>query len=199
MIFRFDDICINADMDLVQRMTDFLFERFPDCKVMWGISPLVHRMETGDQIKDQRIFPEIFNAMSDFRNFYKVEKAGIPQIDPRVTRAGHGLVHVDHRLLTKEVQELSVIASCSLVGARNFIPPFNKWNSDTEDVCEANGITLIKFENRWRSMEHNTFSIQKDGKICRRGECKPIDNNKWYLHSREWTFEKFTEWFQNKI
>lgn len=181
--FRFDDICINTDMDMVQRMTDYLFDAFRGCRVIYGVSPLVHEMDTGDKVKDQRVFPEVLNAMSDYRNFYKVELAGIPDIDPRVVRAGHGLVHVDHRLLTKEVQELSIIASCSLVRADVFIPPFNKWNHDTEDVCRKNGIELIKFESGWKSMECNKYETWH-----------PL----WYLHSREWKVEKFTQWFQEK-
>jgi len=43
-IFRFDDVCINADMQLINEMTDFLFEIFPDCKVLWGVSPFVNDM-----------------------------------------------------------------------------------------------------------------------------------------------------------
>ena len=42
--FRFDDVCINTDMQLINEMTDFLFETFPDCKVLWGVSPFVNDM-----------------------------------------------------------------------------------------------------------------------------------------------------------
>jgi hypothetical protein len=171
-------VCINADMELIQKMTEYLFSAN---YVIYGISPLVHRMEAGNYTVRQRIFPEILNAMSDYRNFYKVELAGIPKIDHRVIRAGHGLIHADHRLLTKEVQELSIISSCSLVGANMFIPPFNKWNKDTESICKEHGIKLVKFEDGWRSMEHNSFDKHHD---------------LWYLHAREWTFEKFVAWFQ---
>lgn len=193
MTFRFDDVCINADMELIQKMTDWLFEKFPKCEIMYGISPLVHRMDTGDPVQDQRIFPKILNAMSDHRIFYRVELSGVPKIDPRVRRAGHGLIHVDHRLLSKEVQELSILASCSLAGADAFIPPFNKWNMDTVSICEEHDIELIEFEyvstnesedigKQWRSMEHNTYNKKQ---------------RHWYLHAREWTFEKFVAWFQN--
>jgi hypothetical protein len=182
-IFRFDDVCINADMFLIQAMTEYLYSNFPGCQVMYGISPLVHRMRTGDKVKDQRIFPEILNALSDYRNFFRVELAGIPDMDHRVIRAGHGLIHVDHRLLSKEAQELSIIASCSLVGASHFIPPFNKWNDDTDKVCQENNIELVKFEAGWQSMEHNRYQ-----------DHHPL----WYLHAREWTLQSFKEWFQKQ-
>ncbi len=34
--FRFDDVCINANMDLINDMTNFLVDRFPNCVVLWG-------------------------------------------------------------------------------------------------------------------------------------------------------------------
>ena len=180
-IFRFDDVCINADMELIIKMTDFLVERFPDCVVLWGVSPLVHDMEyEKSDISKQRIFPKILNAHSDFRKYYEVDKAGLPEFHPKATLASHGLVHVDHRLLTKEVQEISILVSASLVKSKIFIPPFNKWNKFTQEICDEHGIELIKFEDGWLCMEYNKY-IE--------------DQNKWYLHAREFTFEKFKEWF----
>lgn len=179
MTFRFDDVCINADMDHIQRMTDYLFDTFRKPEVIWAVSPLVHTIKTGNSVTNQRVFPEILNARSDYREFYRVDRVGIPEIDPRVKRAGHGLIHVDHRLLSRGVQELSIVASCSLVRAPIFVPPFNKWNADTESICNEHQIALLKFENGWKSMEHNPFN----------------NSSHWYLHAREWTFEKFTAWF----
>lgn len=173
-IFRFDDVCINADMDLIQRITDYLFDNF-ECSVIYGVSPLVQ--VTGNQ----RVFPEILNAMSDYRNFYKVQRCGVPKIDPRVKVAGHGLFHVDHRLLTKEAQEMSIVASCSLAGGNTFIPPFNKWNKHTQDVCNEHNIWLVKFEDGWRSMECNDYDEKHE---------------MWYLHAREWTLPKIKQWFR---
>lgn len=180
MFFRFDDVCINSDIDLTNKMTNFLFETFSNCVVLWGISPLVNDMSNFDDKRKQRIFPEIYNAFSDHRQFFKVEKAGIPELHTKVKLAGHGLVHVDHRLLTREQQEMSILISSSLVKSKIFIPPFNKWNSDTDDICKEHGIELIKFEDGWLSMEHNKFNNK---------------HSKWYLHAREFTIEEFTRWF----
>ena len=82
----------------------------------------------------------------------------------------------------KEVQEISILISASLVKSKIFIPPFNKWNEDTEDVCYEHGIELIKFEDGWLSMEHNKFFDS---------------HNKWYLHAREFDIENFKKWFDN--
>lgn len=179
--FRFDDVCINADMNLINEMTNHFFYKFPNCVVLWGVSPLLHDMsEEKNEIDQQRIFPKILNAYSDYRNFYKVDIAGLPNFHPKVTLAAHGLVHVDHRLLPKPAQEMSILISASLVKSKIFIPPFNKWNKDTEEICKEHGIELIKFEDGWLSMEHNNF----------------IDNHdKWYLHAREMGINKFKKWF----
>jgi hypothetical protein len=66
------------------------------------------------------------------------------------------------------------------VKSKIFIPPFNKWNKDTDDICKEHGIELIKFEDGWLSMEHNKFNDI---------------HNKWYLHAREFTFDNFKKWF----
>jgi hypothetical protein len=180
-IFRFDDVCINADMVLINDMTNFLFDRFPTCVVLWGVSPLVHDMsEEKNEITRQRIFPKILNAHSDYRKYYDVDLAGVPNLNTKATLAAHGLVHVDHRLLPKPAQEMSILISASLVKSKIFIPPFNKWNKDTDEICKEHGIELIKFEDGWLSMEHNKFNESHD---------------KWYLHAREFTFDNFKNWF----
>ena len=119
--FRFDDVCINADIDLINKMTTFMFEKFSDCVVLYGVSPLVHDMsyEKSDSEK-QRIFPRILNELSYYKNFYKVDVAGLPEFHPKATLAAHGLIHVDHRLLPKSVQEISILISASLVKSKIF-------------------------------------------------------------------------------
>ena len=181
-IFRFDDVCINADMNLINDITDFIKRQYLDrVQIIWGISPLVHWMSDFNGKHAQRVFPEILNAYSDYRKFYYVDLCGIPQIREDVTLAGHGLVHVDHRLLDYAAQELSIVTSCSLVKADMFIPPFNKWNRTTEIICQDHDIELVKFEDGWKSMEYNTYEH---------------GHQLYYLHAREWSMEKIKQWFK---
>jgi hypothetical protein len=180
-IFRFDDICLNADMKTANSMARFLKEKFEGCEVLFCVSPLVHDMSDEEGKHRQRIFPKILNAHSDHRVFYNVDRCGVPEITEDVTLAGHGLIHVDHRLLSKEAQEMSILTSCSLVKARIFVPPFNKWNSDTEDICKEHQIKLVKFETGWKCMEYNDYDPKQ---------------RLWYLHHREFTLEEFKGWFK---
>lgn len=178
-IFRFDDVCINADINLINDIASFILERVPDCQILFGVSPLVHNG------CGQRVFPEILNAYSDHKKFYSVNQAGIPKdLHPQASLAGHGLFHIDHRLIGYEAQEISILISCSLVGTKTFIPPFNKYNQFTIDICNQNGIKLIKFEDGWKSCEYNKYQKSHD---------------LWYLHAREWTMDKFIKWFNESI
>jgi len=168
-------------MEKANEMAKILRHKFPNCTILFCISPLVHEMNTGDAVTDERIFPKIMNAYSDFREFYNVDKCGCPDIIPEVTKASHGLIHVDHRLLSKEAQEMSIMVSCSLSQSKVFVPPFNKWNKDTEAICAEQGIELVKFEDGWLCMEYNDFDV---------------DHDLWYVHSREFELEEFKKWIK---
>ena len=177
--FRFDDICVNADMEKANSMAKILIEKFPGCEVLFCISPLVHDMSGTTGVTRERIFPKIYNAYSDFRKFYNVDICEVPDIIPEVTKASHALIHVDHRLLSREAQEMSILVSCSLAKSKIFVPPFNKWNKDTEEICKEHNIELVKFEDGWLCMEYNDFNK---------------NNYLWYVHSREFELDTFKEW-----
>jgi len=179
---RFDDICCNTNMDDANAMANFVIESVPNSEVIFCVSPLIHNMSgENDSNTLQRIFPKIFNAYSDYRKFYTVDLCGIPKMTSGVVIASHGLIHVDHRLLHRSAQELSILASCSLVKSNIFVPPFNKWNKDTEIICKENNIELIKFEDGWLSMEHNNYNPK---------------HFLYYLHNREFSYRDFVSWFQ---
>jgi hypothetical protein len=133
-------------------------------------------------LERERAFPRKLSAMSDHRNFFKVQKLGLPlgQVTGVVRLASHGLVHADHRLMGREAQELSIVTSCSLVDTRVFVPPFNKWNKDTESVCAEHGIELVKFEDGWRHVNYNKFDPTHE---------------RYYCHTHDVTAESLAKWF----
>ncbi len=180
-VFRFDDININEDLEKTVQIASVIRDKIPDARVIFCISPMVNDMSSHNGKDAERIYPKIMNALSDHRNFYKVDLCGVPLIPDWVETAGHGLFHVDHRLLTKEAQEMSIISSCSLSKSSIFVPPFNKWNTDTEKVCEEFDIELVKFEDGWLCCEYNEFNPK---------------HNLWYIHAREFTLKGFIEWIK---
>lgn len=187
MIFRIDDVSLNTDQDgLAARMRTIL-ERVPRAHFMLAISPLVYSGRVDLAHPDElgeRCFPRRWNALSDHRVFYQVTAAGLPPTGIPfahvVSLASHGLVHVDHRLLGREAQELSILASCSLVGTKRFVPPFNKYNADTIAICREHGIELVQFEHGWRHVRHNAFDPE---------------HSRYYFHTHDTSPEWFSEWF----
>ncbi len=181
-IFRFDDICINTDMRNCNLLAELLKTRFPTCEIWYCISPLVSDMtqHTNDQSELQRIFPKLYNAQSDIRNFFCVDFAGVPNDIPDfVRRVNHGLFHADHRLMTGAQQELSIMAGSSLTKSNIFVPPFNKYDENTEAICERLQIQLVRFIDGWMGMEHEKFDMNK---------------NLWYLHPRHWNVDKLIKY-----
>lgn len=175
-----DDVSVNSNMSEVNDIAFYLKTRFPDCRIIYGISPLVFDMSFYPHENQQRIFPKRFSAVSDNASLYTVDKMGIPaDIPDYVVRASHGLVHADHRLMGFDAQKMSILASTYLTDCEIFIPPFNKWNKDTEDVCKEAGIELIKFEDDWRSMEHEPYHDK---------------HTLWYLHHWAFGLDKVKNW-----
>lgn len=177
LTIRFDDISINADVTAARSMADQAMSQ--GARVLWCISPLVHDIPEGED--QQRVFPQILKAYSDPSVFFHADRCGIPSTPAGAVLASHGLVHVDHRLLDAQAQWLSIITSCSLVGARVFVPPFNKWDTDTETICKRYNIELVKFEDGWKSMDHHSYDPE---------------HKLWYCHSRRWTVDSFREWWK---
>lgn len=182
-IFRFDDICINSDMSWANDIANIIIGKIKDCIILYAVSPLVNNMENLGKKDNQRVFPKIYNAFSDYRVFYNIDKCGIPLgIHKDAIVASHGLIHVDHRLLDRSAQEVSILSSCGLLKSNIFVPPFNKWNNSTEDICTSNGIELVKFEDGWKCCEYNNFNIE---------------NKLWYLHHREFDIQEFEKWINS--
>lgn len=199
--FRVDDVSLNTDLARLQAIVRAVRERLPRARFLFTISPLVHDLSSEPEAERGRIFPKILNAHSDHRVFFRVDRAGIPDIttecnqamffaeDPEkyplfhkidgITYASHGLLHVDHRLLDRGQQEMSILISCSLAKSKVFVPPFNKWNRDTEEICREHGIELVKWEDGWRHAGHNGFDPSHD---------------RYYLHEHDTDATRIGAW-----
>lgn len=191
-IFRFDDICGNTDMAKVNKMADIVRLSIPGVRIWYCVSPLyhdlnrsfihhVHPVKSPVGRNKEMVFPGILVAHSDHRLFYKVDKCVIPPMPDSAIPVSHGLFHVDHRLLGREAQEMSIMGAASLVKSDIFVPPFNKWNTDTDAVCNEHNIRLIKFEDGWLHMLHNDFD--------------PL-HPYYYTHGQDYSIDDFARWFR---
>jgi hypothetical protein len=178
--FRIDDVSANTNLDSLNALIETIRGRISGARVMLALSPLVHDVSGEREADRERAFPRKLSAMSDHRNLFRVKIAGLPTIDGDITIASHGLVHVDHRLMGREAQELSIVTSCSLLDTEIFVPPFNKYNKDTVDVCQEHGLELICFEDGWQHVKYNDFDPSHD---------------LYYLHTHDTTAEWLAKWF----
>lgn len=183
-IIRIDDISVNLDEQRLRRFLSQIKKTFPKVKILLAVSPAVFDMPSRDSGKGdiaERVFPSILNAHSDHKVFYQIERIGIPNWLSDITTefdcllASHGLIHVDHRLLPIDAQEMSIVTSLSLIKANIFVPPFNKYNKDTESVCSDNNVDLIKWEDGWNHLGYQPFSD---------------DGRNYYVHLHDYPGEK---------
>lgn len=181
--FRFDDISLNTNPLKLDKMIRFLRSTFKpeDLRIMLAVSTAVHDMRAFEcDLDRERTFPAMFHVESDYRVFYKPQRLGIPDWleDYRagVELAGHGMIHVDHRLLPRRVQELSIVMSCSLLRCTVFVPPFHKWNTKTEAVCAEHAIMLVKYDSAWRHLAFHKFDPR---------------NEMYYLHTHDFHYQDF--------
>lgn len=181
-VYRFDDVSVNSNRDHTLAILDTFdtFDKTMHCYLM-AVSPLVSSASTA--VDKGRVFPPIFGAYSDHSIFYRMQRLGLPELIDRrdVLYASHGLIHVDHRLLSYDAQEMSIVTSCHLVDSDIFVPPFNKWNEDTVKICDKHQIQLIKWEQGWKCIEHNL-------------DRSPSATHSWYLHDRELTTKQLADW-----
>jgi hypothetical protein len=178
LIFRFDDVSKNTNMDNLNALAMIAQDH--------GLLPLYCVSLFSQHRNDGMVFNPINKAYSTINRFYACDdffaRNTLPmdglEKDLKILVASHGLFHVDHRLLSRDAQEMSIIGSCVYLNSRTFVPPFNKWNNDTVDICRENDFNLIRFEDGWLSAEHNPY----------------MKGFKYYCHSRLWTKETFSSW-----
>lgn len=187
-VLRIDDISVNISYERLEFLLKKAKDKFPDLTILLAVSPAVFNMKDRDgENATERIFPSILNAFSDQRVFYKVEKIGLPDWLNDISEsygarlASHGLIHVDHRLLEFSAQEMSILTSTSLLGSEIFVPPFNKYNKDTLQICHDNDIELIKWEDGWKHLSYQHF---KD------------DGSKYYMHLHDFPGDKIVSLFE---
>jgi len=173
-VIRIDDISIRTDVNRLSNFLDYLKSNHPNTKILLAVS--VGVIDALEIIGSERVFPPILNAMSDHRNYFRLNSIGVPEWLPEIVSkfdcevGSHGLVHVDHRLLDKEAQILSVMTSLSILKSHIFVPPFNKYNIETIELCRELGYKIVIWEDGWNHLSYQKF----DG-----------NNGKYYLHMHD--------------
>ena len=174
-IFRFDDVSPNTDFEELYKMFKVIKERFPKSRIISGINVLAKENAKGSVYP----FPPFKHKEMDW--FFNVNVFDNFKHRKLYEKASHGLFHFDHSNVPYEYQKFSIEVSCKILHTNVFIPPFNRYNEDTEFICKSAGIELIK-DKGWRSIDYNSFDYRY---------------KRWYLHPRRWTGESLNEYFKN--
>ncbi len=169
MIFRNDDINPNVRLEIVDRYYDIIHSLFPNADIISCVTLM------GLQNYKGSIYPKTPFKDNPIEFFYNVDSF-IKEVHtyPNTQIASHGLMHLDCTKLDYQSQELNIVTSCNYLKTKLFVPPFNRFNSITEDICNKHSITLIK-PDIWKSLEY---------------ECFDSNHNNWYFHSWKMTPEK---------
>lgn len=149
MIFRNDDVNPNSNIDIVLAQYAVIAARFPDAKIWSAVNVF------GKTSEDQSAYPKLLPKDIDgpavdriFDTWNLKWLAGYGEV------VSHGLWHIDHATLTRDLQEYSIRSSCDLLKTHTFIPPFWRWNADTIAICVKYGIDLPITEP-WINFERN--------------------------------------------
>jgi hypothetical protein len=157
-------------------MSQIVKEQHPEYHIVWAVSPVC--FATGDKEHVGRVFPSVIKAFSDVKVFFGGTKVFIPEDVPDyVEISSHGIAHVDHRLLDRGAQEISILVSCAMLQANRFTPPFHHWNEDTKQICAQSVIKLDRFEDGWSSLDCDEFTT---------------DDARWYCHPWKFTIDTFS-------
>lgn len=168
MIFRNDDINPNTNLVHIREIYDKINSIHPGSRIISGVT-LFSRGGIKGSVYDDIPFKD-----KPMKWLYDVDSviSNIDKIPGEI--ASHGMLHVDHSRLSKDAQEMSILTSCHYLKTKLFIPPFNRFNSVTEEICMENEIILIGGEN-WKSFEFQKFNP---------------DHKFWYFHSWRFTINE---------
>lgn len=164
--FRNDDVSSNTDLDKLHAIYDVIRDVFPYADIVSGVT-LFSKKGTKGSVYDEVPFK---NKPTNW--FYKADTfLNKFNTFPQSRMASHGLYHVDHRTLSQQAQEMSILGSCNYLKSNIFIPPFNRYNDDTVNICLDNKIELWNLDQGWKSLEYEPFDMT---------------HKLWYFHS--WRF-----------
>lgn len=177
LIIRNDDVNFNTSPFKLGEIYGAIHKILPNAEIWSCITVFGGRNSKG------AVYGDLPLKYKDTNWFYKNADCVVSDYrHPLYKVASHGLFHIDHSKVSRETQEMSILGSCAYLKTNKFLPPFNKFNQDTIDICFDNKIQFIS--QGWLSMEHNPF----DG-----------DHNLWYMHSWRWNGATIKEYLNEWV
>lgn len=167
MIFRNDDVTVNTSPQDLANIYGIIHNYFPNAEI-WSCVTLFSQKNSSGSVYSSVPFKTYPTNW-----FYKTANSFMYEFKhPLYKIASHGLYHIDHSKVSRETQEMSILGSCSYLRSNIFVPPFNRFNKDTVDICYDNDIKIDM--DGWKSLEYNNFDQ---------------NHKKWYFHSWRYSQE----------
>lgn len=177
IIIRNDDVNPNTDYKELMEMYDIILKAVPNAEI-WTVWSVINR-----KLATSNLYPDgdlpIKEKPLDY--FYRTaNQMGLPLEGGRYGKiCSHGMLHICHKDMPIELQEMSIVTSCFLLRTKVFVPPFSESDKNTEIVCNKFGIELVKREE-WMPLDYKDFDPS---------------HKKWYFHSWRYTPDKLREKF----
>lgn len=167
LVFRNDDVTSNTDLDKLEALYDVIRDIFPYADIISCITLFSKKNNKGS------VYSEVPFKNKPTNWFYKTNQFINFNLDklPQSRIASHGLYHIDHSNVSYQTQEMSILGSCRYLNTNIFVPPFNRSNDDTVNICLDNSIELWSLNQGWKNIEYEPFDM---------------NHRLWYFHS--WRF-----------
>lgn len=165
IIFRNDDVSGTTDIQRMLSCYDVIRSVFPESQILSAVSILSKGNPIGS------VYPGVPFKNNPQKWFYDVDRGfdfDFLSCMESSKVVSHGMLHFDHSKASYDTQEMSILTSCNLLKTNIFVPPFNKFNLDTEIICKENNIFLVGKDEKWLSLETNKFNPE---------------HKHWYFHS----------------
>ena len=160
---RIDDISPNTNFLDLKEQIHALTMALGDPEFICGLTVFSKETDEGS------VYPGAPFRKNQLPFFYDINRAlSLARIRslymPEDSFASHGLIHVDHKLLSYDAQEMSIVSSCKYLKAKRFIPPFNSYNHNTLSICKKNAIEpVINTETvKWKSLEFHDYDASHE-------------------------------------
>lgn len=178
MIIRMDDVSANTDSTKLDDLCSTIMNFIPDAHIWLGVTFFCKFDPKG------AVYPQLPLKGKPLDFFFDVDRtAHGRELWHKVV--SHGLWHLDHAKISSDLQEASILTSCNLLRADTFVPPFNSYNEETEQICRRHGIRLIRSEiEGFKSFEWNQFDKMHE---------------RWYLHPWRWDSGSMREYLSKEL
>jgi len=179
IIIRNDDVNPNTNYKELMEMYDVIEKFVPDVEIWSVYCPTCVRRPDSNLIYPKEYYP--LRQQPQAQLMKMVNHVSLPLEGGAYRKiVSHGIYHVIHKNMSRDLQGASIIAACRFLRTNIFVPPYSEYDETTIDICSKHGITFVMPSPEWKSLESEPFNP---------------DHKKWFFHSWRYTVESLKGMF----